>query len=156
MQALDHLTANTAFYLVDHPVVSQMAIASTLATGIVVVFAAPTWARLVCSDRSLQRILHLSGMGVGGCLILTSLFYDSLVRGLDGAITSRPLMYAYYPASIMLSCAAVVFAGFQIYCALTVRPAPLLRAAVPALLGAWLFALSVPIYQFAVLLGLDR
>ncbi|AWI92055.1 hypothetical protein C0214_27750 (plasmid) [Methylobacterium sp. DM1] len=156
MQALDHLTANTAFYLVDHPMVSQMAIASTLATGIFVVFAAPAWARLVGSDPSLRRMLHVGGMGVGGCLILTSLFYDSLVRGLDGAITSRPLMYVYYPASIMLSCAAIVFAGFQIFCALTVRPAPLLRAVVPALLGGWLLALSVPVYRFALVLGLDR
>ncbi len=152
MEAIDHLTANTAFYLVDHPVVSGAAIALTMATGIFAVFAAPAWARLVCSDRSLQRILHLSGMAVGGCLLLTGLFYASLVQGLFGAITTRPLIYVYYPASIMLSCAAVVFAGSQIFCALTVRPAPLLRAVVPGILGAWLVALCVPVYQFSVLL----
>ncbi|GMA79990.1 hypothetical protein GCM10025880_64070 [Methylorubrum aminovorans] len=136
--------------------VSRTAIALTLATGIFAVFAAPAWARLVCSDPSLRRMLHVGGMGVGGCLILTGLFYDSLVRGRDGAITSQPLMVVYYPASIMLSCAAIVFAGFQVYCALFVRPAPLMRAVVPALLGAWLFALAVPVYQFAVLLGLGQ
>jgi hypothetical protein len=35
--------------------------------------------------------------------------------------------------------------------ALHVRPAPLLRATLPGLLGLWLFALSVPVYQFAVI-----
>ena len=36
------------------------------------------------------------------------------------------------------------------------RAAPLLRAVVPALLGGWLLALSVPVYRFALVLGLDR
>ncbi|UHC20368.1 MULTISPECIES: hypothetical protein [Methylobacterium] len=153
---LDRLTANAALYLVDHPVVSQAAIALTLAIGCFVVFAAPGWARLVCTDPSLRRVLHVSGLSAGGCLILTGLFYDSLLRGLGGAITSRPLMYVYYPACMMLSCGAMVFAGFQLFCALHVRPTPLLRAAIPGLLGAWLFALSVPVYQFAVILGLNR
>ncbi|MEN3238772.1 hypothetical protein PUR29_35630 [Methylobacterium ajmalii] len=156
MEAIDHLTANTAFYLVEHPVVSQTAIALTLAAGGLVIWAAPAWARLVGSDPFLRFLLRVSGRGVGFCLILTGMLYASILRGLDEPLTSQPLMFTYYSASIMLSCAAVVFAGFQIYCALYVRHAPLLRAAVPALLGAWLFALSVPIYQFAVLLGLDR
>ncbi len=152
----DTLMANTAYYLLDHPAVSQVAIALTLATGCFAVFAAPGWARLVSSDPALRRMLRIGGRGAGGCLILTALFYDSLTRGLDGALTSRPLMYVYFPTSIMLSVAAIGFAGAQIYCSLCVRPAPLLRAAVPAVLGAWLFALSIPVFQFAVMLGLNR
>ncbi|BCM88003.1 hypothetical protein [Methylobacterium indicum] len=152
----DTLTANAAEYLLVHPAVSQVAIALTLATGCYVVFAAPGWARLVTSDLALRRMLRIAGRGAGGCLILTAMFYDSIIRGLDGALTFRPLMYLYFPASIMLSVAAVVFAGAQIYCSLYVRPAPLLRAAVPAVLGAWLFALSIPVFQFAVMLGLNR
>lgn len=152
----DNLTTNAAAFLDDHPSMSKGAVAVILATGCYVCVMAPAWSRVVCSDRALRRMLHIGGMGAGGCLILTGLFYDSLLRGLDGAITSRPLMYVYYPASIMLSCAAIVFAGFQLYCALHVRQAPLLRAVIPALLGGWLFALSVPVYQFAVILGLNR
>lgn len=149
---IDNLTANAAGYLVDHPFVSQGVIALTLATGCYVAVAAPSWARSVCSDRSLVRVLSTCGVAAGGCLFLTGLFYDSLLRGLDGAITFMPLMYVYYPASIVLSCAAVVFAGFQIFCSLHVRPTPLLRATIPGVLGAWLFALSVPVYQFALIL----
>lgn len=153
---LDNLTANAAMFLDDHPSMSRCAVAVILATGCYVCLVAPAWSRVVCSDPSLRRVLHVGGLGAGGCLILTGLFYDSLLRGLDGAITSQPLMYVYYPASIMLSCAAIVFAGFQLYCALHVRQAPLMQAVIPGLLGAWLFALSVPVFQFAVILGLHR
>jgi hypothetical protein len=149
---IDNLTVNAAAYLDDHPVVSKAAIALTLAAGCYAVVAARAWSVSVCSDRILRRILHLCGMAGGGCLFLTGLLYDSLTRGLDGAITSLPLIYAYYPASIMLSCAAMVFALAQVFCALHVRPAPLMRGIIPGLLGAWLFALAVPVFQFSVIL----
>lgn len=147
---IDNLTANTAAYLTDHPVVSKAAIAFTLAAGCYVVVAARAWSVSICSDRSLRRLLHVCAMAGGGCLFLTGLFYDGLMRGLDGALTCMPLIYTYYPASITLSVAAMGFAIAQVYCALNVRPAPLLRGVVPGLLGAWLFALCVPVYQFAV------
>lgn len=153
---LDNLVVNAAYHLANHPQMCRGGVALTLAAGCYVCLVAPAWSRVVCSDPSLRRVLHVGGLGAGGCVILTGLFYDSLLRGLDGAITSRPLMYVYYPASIMLSCAAIVFAGFQLYCALHVRHAPLMRAVIPGLLGAWLFALSVPVFQFAVILGLQR
>ncbi|WP_066922501.1 hypothetical protein [Methylobacterium sp. CCH5-D2] len=153
---IDNLTANTAAYLDDHPTVSRGAVALTLLAGVYVTIVARSWAVSVCSDRTLRRVLHLSAMAAGGCLFLTGLFYDSLMRGEDGAITFAPLLYVYYPACIALSCGAMVFAGAQVFCALHVRPAPLLRAAVPGLLGAWLFALSVPVFQFALVLGLGR
>jgi hypothetical protein len=149
---IDNLTANMAAYLSDHPVLSKGAIAFTLAAGCYAVVAARAWSVSICSDRALRRLLHVCAMAGGGCLFLTGLFYDSLLRGLDGAITCMPLIYTYYPASIMLSCAAMVFAGAQIFCALHVRPAPLLRGIIPGLLGGWLFALCVPVYQFAVIL----
>lgn len=153
---IDTLTANAAGHLLEHPWLSQGAIAVTLAAGCYVSVAAPSWARSVCSDRSLRRVLHLCGLAAGGCLILTGLLYASLLGGLERAITFMPLMLVYYPASIVLSCAAIVFAAFQLFCALHVRRAPLLPAVVPALLGGWLFALSVPVYQFALLLGRNR
>jgi hypothetical protein len=149
---IDNLTANAAAYLDDHPLVSKAAIALTRVAGCYAIVAARAWSVSVCSDRSLRRILHVCAMAGGGCLFLTGLFYDSLTRGLDGAITSLPLIYVYYPASITLSCAAMVFALAQVYCALHVRPAPLMRGIVPGLLGAWLFALAVPVYQFSVIL----
>ncbi|WP_244528706.1 hypothetical protein [Methylobacterium gossipiicola] len=89
-------------------------------------------------------------------LSLTGLIYGYIAAGRGSFIASQPVMNVYYPASIMLSCAAIVFAGFQVYCALFVRPAPLLRAVVPGILGAWLLALAVPVYQFTVLLGLGQ
>ena len=149
---IDNLTANTAVYLDDYPVLSKTAIAFTLAAGCYAVVVARAWSVSVCSDRTLRRVLHVCAMAGGGCLFLTGLFYDSLMRGLDGAITCMPLIYAYYPASITLSCAAMVFALAQVFCALHVRPAPLLRGLIPGLLGLWLFALCVPVYQFSVLL----
>lgn len=153
---IDNLTANAAAYLGDHPILSKAAIALTLAAGCFAIVSARAWSVSVCSDRKLRRVLHLSGMAAGGCLFMTGLFYDGLMRGLDEAITFAPLMYVYYPACIALSCGAMVFAGVQIFCSLHVRPAPLLRATLPGLLGLWLFALSVPVYQFAVILGLGR
>lgn len=153
---IDNLTANAATYLDAHPVLSKAAVVLTLAAGCFAVVSARAWAVSVCSDPALRRVLHLCAMAVGGCLFMTGLFYDSLMRGEDGAITFAPLIYVYYPACIALSCGAMVFAGVQVFCALHVRPAPLLRATVPGLLGLWLFALSVPVYQFAVILGLGR
>jgi hypothetical protein len=149
---LYNLTVNAAAYLDDHPVVSKAAIAFTLAAGCYAIVAARAWSVSICSDRSLRRLLHVCAMAGGGCLFLTGLFYDSLTRGLDGAITYMPLIYVYYPASITLSCAAMVFALAQVYCALNVRPASLMRGIIPGLLGAWLFALAVPVYQFSVIL----
>lgn len=149
---LDNLTANMAGYLADYPVVSYGAIAFTLAAGCFTIVAARVWAVSVCSDRSLRRVLRVCAMAGGGCLFLTGLFYDSLMRGLYGAITCTPLIYTYYPASIALSCAAMVFALAQVFCALHVRPAPLLRGVIPGLLGLWLFALCVPVFQFSLML----
>jgi hypothetical protein len=149
---IDNLTTNAVTYLENYPVVSQGAIALTLAAGCYAIVAARAWSVSVCSDPSLRRILHLCAMAGGGCLFLTGLLYDSLTRGLYGAITSIPLIYAYYPISMALSCAAMVFALAQVFCALHVRPAPLMRGIIPGLLGGWLFALAVPVYQFSVIL----
>ncbi|NGM38053.1 MULTISPECIES: hypothetical protein [Methylobacterium] len=149
---IDNLTANTVRCLAEHPLASQGAVAVTLAAGCYVALAAPAWALQVTSDRNLAATLCLCGLVAGACLFTTGLFYESLLMGASGAITCMLLVHVYYAACMVVACGAMAFAGVQIFCALHVRPAPLLRATIPGVLGAWLFALSVPVYQVALIL----
>lgn len=148
----DNLIVNAAYYLAHHPLICRGGVALTLAAGCYTALAAPSWSRTVTSDTSLVKLLGVVGVAAGACLIATGLFYESLLRGDFGAITFLPLVTVYYAACVTVSFGAIGFAGVQVFCSLHVRPAPLARAVVPGLVGAWLLTLCLPLYQFALIL----